>query len=545
VSPHGAVRDVRPFGDGALVAEVASAADAHGLAGTVSDAGWHGVEDVVVGYRSVTVVTDPAAVDIAAMGDELARIPAATPDRGARRRFEIPVAFDGPDLDDVTAVTGMSRDDVVEQLLDTDLEVAFVGFLPGFAYLEGLPRALAAVPRRATPRSAVAAGSVGIGGGFAGVYPQASPGGWQVLGRTGFELFDPGTPPFAVLRPGDGIRFREARDPGVVMPRARAPLRSVATRTVVVEAPGLLSLVQDLGRLGVARLGVPRAGAADPFALRAANRLVGNEDGAAALEVTALGPRLRFGHAAHVAVVGRAEVHIDGLPVEVDTVVPVSPGQEVSVGRTLDGLRCYLAVSGGFDVTPLFGSRSSDVLTGLGPGALRPGDVLGLGPPGRPRGQVVRPRPGRAPHLLRVVPGPDALGPDAFGPGTSDHLVDRLADRTWEVAPSSDRMGVRLVGDLPLDTPAPGIASRGMVTGAVQVPPDGRPVALLCDHATVGGYPVVATVVRADLGVLGQCRPGDAVRFEPVDRAEADRARAAAERSLDAAVTGWFPLRCD
>ncbi|MDR3650215.1 MAG: LamB/YcsF family protein, partial [Acidimicrobiales bacterium] len=223
VSPHGAVRDVRPFGDGALVAEVASAADAHGLAGTVSDAGWHGVEDVVVGYRSVTVVTDPAAVDIAAMGDELARIPAATPDRGARRRFEIPVAFDGPDLDDVTAVTGMSRDDVVEQLLDTDLEVAFVGFLPGFAYLEGLPRALAAVPSRATPRSAVAAGSVGIGGGFAGVYPQASPGGWQVLGRTGFELFDPGTPPFAVLRPGDGIRFREARDPGVVMPRARAP----------------------------------------------------------------------------------------------------------------------------------------------------------------------------------------------------------------------------------------------------------------------------------------------------------------------------------
>jgi len=369
VSPRGAVRDVRPFGDGALVAEVASAADAHGLAGTVSDAGWHGVEDVVVGYRSVTVVTDPAAVDIAAMGDELARIPVATRDRGSRRRFEIPVAFDGPDLDDVTALTGMSRDAVVEQLLDSDLEVAFVGFLPGFAYLEGLPPALAAVPRRATPRSAVAAGSVGIGGGFAGVYPQASPGGWQLLGRTGFELFDPGAPPFAVLRPGDGIRFREARDPGAVVPRTRAPLRSVASRTALVEAPGLLSLVQDLGRLGVARLGVPRAGAADPFALRAANRLVGNEDGAAALEVTALGPRLRFGHAAHLAVVGRAEVHLDGRPVEVDTVVPVSPGQEVARGRTLDDLRCYLAVSGGFDVTPLFGSRSSDVLTASAPPA--------------------------------------------------------------------------------------------------------------------------------------------------------------------------------
>jgi allophanate hydrolase subunit 2 len=106
-------------------------------------------------------------------------------------------------------------------------------------------------------------------------------------------------------------------------------------------------------------------------------------------------------------------------------------------------------------------------------------------------------------------------------------------------------MGVRVDGDEPLPTAVAAVASRGMVTGAVQVPPDGRPVILLCDHATVGGYPVAATVVRADLGVLGQLRPGHEVRFEVVDPAEADRARVHAERALDRAVVGWFPVRSD
>jgi allophanate hydrolase subunit 2 len=139
-------------------------------------------------------------------------------------------------------------------------------------------------------------------------------------------------------------------------------------------------------------------------------------------------------------------------------------------------------------------------------------------------------------HVLRVVPGPDGLGTDA---------AERLADRIWEVGSASDRMGARLLGDEALDVTTPGIASRGMVTGAVQVPPDGRPVVLLCDHATVGGYPVTATVVGADLGVLGQLRPGDPVVFEAVDVAEAGRARARAERALEASVAGWFPVRSD
>jgi KipI family sensor histidine kinase inhibitor len=525
------------FGDGAIVAEVDSVTAAHGLAAAVGGAsGWTGVEDVVVGYRSVTVVADPDLADLGAMAAELARIPIAARDPSPTHRTEIPVAFDGPDLEEVAVLAGSSPAGVVEQLTGTDLVVAFLGFLPGFAYLEGLPPALARVPRRSSPRSVVGAGSLGIAGGFAGVYPQASPGGWQILGRTGFQLFDPDSPPFATLRPGDAVRLRAVSDPGVPGVRARPPLRSDSARTATVEAPGLLSMVQDLGRLGVARLGVPRAGAVDIFALRAANRLVGNQDGAGALEITALGPRLRFDGPGHVAVVGRAEVSLDGKAVEADTVVPVAPGQVLSVGKTLEELRCYLSVAGGLDTARVLGSRSSDVLTGLGPGPLRPGDVLGIGAPTRPRGRVVRPGAGHAGHVLRVMPGPDGLGADA---------ANRLAAASWEVGSESDRVGVRLFGEEPLDGPASGTASRGMVTGAVQVPPDGQPVVLQCDHATVGGYPVVATVVRADLGVLAQCRPGDMVRFAVVDVGAANRARVGAVRSLDRSVVGWYPVRSD
>ena len=546
------VRPVRPFGDGALVAELPSVGEAHALAAAVHDRSWDGVEDVVVGYRSVVVVVDPSVAELAAMAPELAAIP--TLERAlppTRTVVEIPVAFDGPDLDEVAALANTSADAVIGQLLDTDLTVAFIGFLPGFAYLEGLPRALAAVARRSTPRTAVAPGSLAIGGGFAGIYPRASPGGWQLLGRTAFELFDPETAPFTALHSGDTVRLRvddsHPTGPGratrtgseSASATARPALRSDARDTIEVMAPGLLSMVQDLGRIGVASLGVPRAGAADPYSARAANRLVGNEDGAGVLEVSALGPRLRFSGPAYVAVVGRAEASVDGRPIALDTVVPMARGQELAVGATHTDLRCYVAVAGGFDVAPLLGSRSSDVLTGLGPGALRTGDVLGIGPATRPRGQIVRGDGGgaeRGPRRLRVLGGPDELATD---------LADRLCASAWEVGGASDRMGVRLVGDEALPAGAPGMASRGMVTGAVQVPPDGAPVVLLCDHATVGGYPVAATVARADLGVLGRLRPGDAVRFEVVDMAEADRARAHAERALDRAVVGWFPVRSD
>ena len=549
-------RLVRAFGDGAVVVDVGSVAEAHALAGALRHhADGPEPADVVVGYRSVTVIGDPDRVDLDAWAQRLSTTE-AVPDRvGNGRRVHIPVRFDGPDLDDVAGAARTSPAGVVEQLTAATLSVAFVGFLPGFAYLEGLPPALARVSRRPAPRGTVPAGSVALAGGFAGVYPRASPGGWQLVGRTGFALFDPTAAPFSTLGPGDVVQFVASDSPGELpVDAGRAPLRAGGARRVRVQTPGLLSMVQDLGREGVAHLGVPPAGAAAADDLRAANRLLGNADVAAGIEVTASGPRLSFDCDAHVAVTGDAAVVLDDRALQPRTVMPVVAGQSVSVGATGADLRCYLAIGGGVATTPVLGSRSSDVLTGLGPGPLRAGDVLDLGPPARPHGRLLHDAhqlptvsTGRAVpasrRVVRVLAGPDLGG---------GRTLERLARREWSVGEASDRMGLRLHGDGVLETGgdgAPGsdgtFVSRAMVSGAVQVPPDGRPVVLLCDHATVGGYPVVATVIRADLGVLGRCRPGDVVVFTVVDTAEAQRARAEARRSLERAVVGWFPGRVD
>lgn len=528
-------RRVRAFGDSGLVVELATVGEAHGLATAIVDRNWTGVEDVVVGYGTVTVVSDPTVVDVETLTGAVVSLPAPDGATGAGRVVEIPVVFDGPDLDEVAAAAHLTAGQVVDMLTAVDLDVAFVGFAPGFGYLVGLPPALAGIARRATPRDVVPGGSVALAGGFAGIYPHASPGGWNLVGRTDVPLFVTDSPPYALLRPGDVVRFRSARAASTSpSTQRRRALRSARDRRIIVEDPGWLSLVEDGGRLGVAAMGVPRGGPADPYALRLANRLVGNEENAAAIEATARGPTLRFSSSAHVAVVGEVTVSLDGWPVPADAVVPVGTGQTVVVGTIRRGLRAYVAVGGGIDVPAVLGSRSSDVLSGLGPGPLRAGDEIGLGIACRPRGRLWR-DVDPAGHEVRVV-----LGPDVF----PDATVTQLLSTTWEVGASSDRSGVRLQGT-PLRAPVTTTRSKGMATGAVQVPPDGQPIALLCDHATVGGYPVIGTVASADLGVLGQLRPGDAVRFEPVDMATAVRARRAREDEVRDAVVGWYPVRSD
>jgi KipI family sensor histidine kinase inhibitor len=533
-------RPVRTFGDGGAVADVDSLEEAHGLAAAVSAARHDGIDDVIVGHRSVTVVIDPTRADLAGVGQMLATTVPLPPGSATRPRIDIPVTFDGVDLDEVGHLVSLSPTRVAALLTGTDLQVAFVGFAPGFGYLVGLPPELASVPRRPTPRPSVPGGSVALAGGFAGVYPQASPGGWHLIGHTDMPMFDPESPPYSALRAGDIVRLRQADSVGTPAHSRstgqRPTLRSDATRTVRVEDAGWLSFVQDRGRLGVAGLGVPRAGGADPYALRLANRMVGNGDDGAVVETTARGPALRFSVPAHVAVVGTAVVSIDGHEVPSGSVIPVAAGQTMTTGSEKGGLRSYIAIAGGIDIARVLGSRSSDVLSGLGVGPLRSGDVLGLGPPGRPSGRTRAIDASREGPTVRIMVGPDVFPSATF---------ERLVSTTWEVGASSNRIGVRLQADRPLTVPNLDIASRGMVTGAIQLPPDGQPIILLNDHATVGGYPVIATVVSADLGLLGQLGPGDPVRFGLVDLTEAVEARRKRERTMDDAVMGWYPVRTD
>ncbi|MEJ3743432.1 biotin-dependent carboxyltransferase family protein [Actinomycetes bacterium KLBMP 9797] len=269
---------------------------------------------------------------------------------------------------------------------------------------------------------------------------------------------------------------------------------------------GPLTTVQDLGRPGYAHLGVPRAGALDQPALRLANRLVGNPDTAAGLEITAAGCALRLRSAGAVALTGAsAPLTVGGRPSGYGQPVPVPAGALVEVGRPVHGVRSYLAVSGGVAVTPVLGSRSTDTLAGLGPAPLRDGDVLPVGPATAPSTVDFVPwEPPAATLRLRVRLGPRR---DWF----TDDAVAALLGTAYTISPLSNRVGARLTGAALARARSGELPSEGIVLGAVQVPPDGQPLIFLADHPTTGGYPVIAVV--GDVTPLAQAVPGTTVTF--------------------------------
>jgi biotin-dependent carboxylase-like uncharacterized protein len=288
-----------------------------------------------------------------------------------------------------------------------------------------------------------------------------------------------------------------------------------------VREPGLLTTVQDLGRGGLAHLGVPAAGAADRRAFALANRLVGNRPGAAALEVTLAGPELSFDAGAVVALTGgRAAADLDGRPVPMDVAVPVETGQVLRVGSVTSGLRAYLAVRGGVDVPPVLGSRSTDTLAPVGPARLEAGGSLAVGDQtaGDPWEQVVPTPPVDPEPVLRAVRGPRD---DVF----TEHALRTLVGEAWTVTSQSDRTGVRLDGPALERRRKFELKSEGMVEGALQVPPDGHPILFLANHPTTGGYPVVAVVVGHDVPLAAQARPGTTLRFRFVPLQAARTAR--------------------
>lgn len=280
---------------------------------------------------------------------------------------------------------------------------------------------------------------------------------------------------------------------------------------------GVLTTVQDRGRIGSAHLGVPRSGAADLDAHDRANALVGNPTAAATLEATLLGLRVRARGAAVLAVTGaRCEVFVGGVRAPWGAPFRVARGQVVELGAAVRGARSYLAIRGGVAVAPVLGSRSTDTLSGLGPAPLRAGDLLPVGAHGPVDDALFAGRggPGLPPTgadvgeavELALSRGPrwDWLGAAGW---------DALLTREWTVSVDSNRVGVRLEGEPVSRARAGELPSEGMIRGAVQLPPSGLPVLFLADHPTTGGYPVVALVQGESRSRLAQLRPGDAVRL--------------------------------
>lgn len=279
---------------------------------------------------------------------------------------------------------------------------------------------------------------------------------------------------------------------------------------IEVVRAGSLTTVQDEGRTGWAHLGVPRAGALDGPARRLANRLVGNARDAAVLETTLTGCAVRVtGDRPVLAVVGGAgcPVTVDGRPAPWGAPVRVPPGAVLEAGPAVHGLRGYLAFAGGLVPEPVLGSRSADLLSGLGPPVLRDGDLIPLGPACAAPAADTVPWPGVPTELvLPLYPGPR----DGW---FTQGALRTLTSAPYRVSERSNRIGLRTEGPALARARDGELPSEGMVLGAVQVPPDGLPVVFLNDHPTTGGYPVVGVVAESALAGAAQAAPGTPVRF--------------------------------
>jgi KipI family sensor histidine kinase inhibitor len=550
-------RAIRPAGDSALLIELGEhlapevAARVRAMDAAVAASGLPGLRERIPGYTTLLCEYDPLRVDVrslAARLGEIRRAVLAAPDAGAAappRRVRVPVAYGGefgPDLGEVAALHGLSEAEVVARHAGRAYRVYFLGFSPGFAYMGEVDAAIA-TPRRAPPRTAVPAGSVAMAAAMTGVYPAATPGGWRILGRTPLLVYDPAAEPPALFRQGDEVVFEPVGPAAFaeIAAEQRARRRAAAADAAgepafAVVRPGPLTTVQDLGRPGHQAIGVPVAGAADPLALRLANRLVGNPDGAAALEITVMGPQLTALRELAVALCGAdLGATVDGVPLPPGRVAVVGRGQEIRFRGPVAGCRAYLAVGGGIAAPLTLGSASADLLGRLGPRPLQAGDELRAGVPAAPPsallGRRLRPGayalPGGDPVEVAVVPGPQE---DWFP------QAERFYAEPYAVLPASDRTGLRLAGAAVPPRPGEPL-SEATPLGSVQVPADGQPIVLLAGRQTVGGYAKIGVVCTPDAWHLAQVRPGAVrLRFRPVGLAEAHARYRAAVAAVDAAV---------
>ncbi|KZE89326.1 5-oxoprolinase/urea amidolyase family protein [Microbacterium sp. TNHR37B] len=506
---------IRPMGDRAVLAEFPSLDQVLAAREALAASAPPSVVDIVPAARTVLVIVDGGPGALAAaqrwieetLAGASVRVP---PPSGAP--VDLPVVYDGEDLVDLATELGTTPDALAACHSAASWTVAFTGFAPGFGYLVSADWPFL-VSRRSTPRTRVPAGSVAVAGEFSGAYPRDTPGGWQLIGTTSARLFDPAAAVPTLLAPGDRVRFVPSRALSVaaapITEGGAAPRPSVASFRV--REPGLRATIQDQGRAGHVADGIASSGAFDRTALRTANRLVGNDEHAAGVEIALGGWRAVAEDDLWFAVTGGwGPVLLDGRPVDPYQAHPWPRGGELLVDRLAHGAYAYLAVRGGIVVPDVAGSRATDTLAGIGPEPLRAGDLIPVG----------ERAPQRVPALPLAPWGPPgddvievalAAGPraDRFVPSA----LPLLFDAVWTVSHEADRVGLRL------DGPALGrlddaeLPSEGMVPGALQVPPSGRPVVLGPDAPVTGGYPVIAVVTDDSRDLLAQARPGTRLRF--------------------------------
>lgn len=525
-----------PVNDQALLVELDDLAQTMALYRQLMAYPVEGVLELVPAARTLLVfyqrgLTSPAVLQ-ARLLQSWAQAGRAGLQAAAGRTVEIPVRYDGEDLAEVAERLGISPREVIARHTGQLWQAAFAGFAPGFVYLAG-GHPCFQIPRRSTPRTRVPAGSVALGGAFSAVYPNVSPGGWQLIGTTPIAMWDLQRPEPAYVQPGFGVQFRDVAE-AVALVSLPQQVRVAeknqqnrpetvcgkAEKAIEIVSAGLQTLVQDAGRNGLSGLGVSPSGALDQTAMRQANRMVGNPVGTPVLENLLGGLQLRSRGHTTLAVAG-ASLELHGRTAEGQewtshspATVALNDGDTLTLASPGAGVRAYVALRGGWQVAPVLGSCATDTLAHVGPAAVQAGDCLPVGGVEPAALQAVHlpemrealPRPGQT-VTLDVVLGPRT---DWF----TAEAVALLQAQSWQVTPQSNRIGMRLLGAQPLARSRHDeLPSEGTVAGAIQVPVNGQPVLFLADHPLTGGYPVIGAVASHHLDLAGQIPVGCWLRF--------------------------------
>lgn len=532
-----------------------------------------GIREWVPTYGALLIGYDPELVLYSELKERLEPLLGLTDDDSSDESdlVTIPVCYGGaygPDLDFVASHTGLDAEVVIHLHQKETYLIYMLGFTPGFPYLGGMDPALE-TPRLKVPRTKIPAGAVGIAGKQTGVYPSASPGGWQLIGQTPLKLFNLEKEQPFLLKAGQRLKF-EAINEKTFLELAAKEAEICGTsaeqkgneikmememgmgeksasfkkkdKSIQLETVGPLTTLQDLGRWGYRQYGVSSGGAMDRHSARVANVLVGNSENASVLEMTYLGVGFTALKPLSIAVTGAiASFTINRKTEAMDRTHHLQAGDQVSIGSFTSGMRGYLAVGGGFLGDLVMGSQSTDLRGKFGGHEgrlLKPGDMLATGADWKAAEKEMetntenQPSDALRPLLKSISPTLKqtinacgeavvrvVLGPQAHLFTEGDLLKFEAA--AYRVTQDLDRMGMRLDGETLSPLGGGDILSDGITAGAVQVPGHGSPIVMLADCQTTGGYAKIAQVITVDLPILAQLRPGDAVKFQRISLEEA------------------------
>lgn len=485
-----------------------------------------GIKELIPAAKTILVFFNEFETNLDVLISTIAQVTVGTSlDRNAQEVI-IPIVYKGEDLAQVAELQGMSIADVITKHQQSIWNVAFIGFAPGFAYLNSPDHPFTDIPRLKVPRKKIPVGSLGLAGQYSGIYPKDSPGGWQLIGTTSEKMWDLERENPALLLPGVKIHFEDVTHHPIsvsVPEQITATVQQDLSAEPVfkITGTGLQMLMQDEGRLNQTNIGVGSAGAMDLSAMHTANRIVGNPIEVAVIEVLNGGLKAKMQGSAVIAVTGAiSNIHIqfaNGQQANFDSYQPIAldAGDEFHIQSPTSGLRNYLSVRGGFHLQAVLNSYAFDSLAILGPTPLKIGDVLYQGQAQTYHISIHEVPKVQLPQVGDIVALDIVMGPrtDWF----DEQSVEQFFQQTWLVTNESNRVGLRLFGEQPLLRKITHeLESEGTCIGALQILPSGQPVLFMNDHPLTGGYPVIASVAKHHWDLVAQIPAGCHIQFKKI-----------------------------